>query len=133
MNIFTMSFLPNHECGRSFHLLRSSSISFFRDLKYRSYTCLVSVTLRYFILLMTIVKGVISLISFSAHLLSFEYRKATSLLELFLYQATLLTCLSTLGVLSWIFLGHLYVYPLIQFTDHIKPKKKDDHTKVWML
>ena len=64
--------------------LRSSSISFFRDLKflsYRSFTCLVSVTPRYFILFVAILKGVVSLTSFSA-CLSFEYRKATDLLEL---------------------------------------------------
>ena len=49
MAIFTVSILPIHEHARSFHLLRSSSISFFRDLKflsYRSFTCLVRVTPR---------------------------------------------------------------------------------------
>jgi hypothetical protein len=65
---------------------------------------------------MTIVKVVVSLISFSAHL-SFEYRKATDLLELILflffelilYPATLLFFFfffffkSGLGVLSWNF------------------------------
>jgi len=43
--------------------------NFFRDLKflsYRFFTCLVQVTASYFILFGTIVKGVISLISFSA-------------------------------------------------------------------
>ena len=48
-----MLILPIHEYGRSFHLLRSSSISLFRDLKflsYRSFTCLVRVTPSYFIL-----------------------------------------------------------------------------------
>ena len=52
-------------------------------LSYRSFTCLVSVTPRYFMLFVAIVKGVISLISFSV-CLSFEYRKATDLLELIL-------------------------------------------------
>jgi len=54
---FTILFLPIHEHGRSFHFLRFSSISFFRGLKflsYRSFTCLVKVTLRYFILFETI-------------------------------------------------------------------------------
>ena len=37
---------------------------------------------------MCILKGVVSVILFSAHL-SFEYRKATELFELILYQATL--------------------------------------------
>ena len=34
--------LPIHEHGRSFHLLRSSLISFFRDLKFLSYTSFTS-------------------------------------------------------------------------------------------
>jgi hypothetical protein len=33
MAIFTILILPINEHGRSFHLLRSSSVSFFRDLK----------------------------------------------------------------------------------------------------
>ena len=77
--------------GRFFHFLRSS-ISFFRDLtflSYRSFTCLVRVTSRYYILFVTIVKGVISLISFSA-CLSFDCKKATDLFELILYLVTLL-------------------------------------------
>ena len=68
-------------------------ISFFRDLKflsYRSFTCVVRVTPRYFILLfMNNVKSVNYLISFLA-CLSFEYRKATDLFELVLYLATLM-------------------------------------------
>jgi hypothetical protein len=67
MAIFTMLILPIHEHGRAFHLLRSSSISFFRDLKfwsYKSFTCLLRVTPRYFILFVPIVKGVVFLISF---------------------------------------------------------------------
>ena len=57
----------------------SSSISFFKDLKFLSYkssTCLVRVTLRYFMLLVAIVRGDVSLISFSVNLSS-VYRKAT--------------------------------------------------------
>ena len=59
MAIFTILILPIHEHERYFHLLRSSSISFFRDLKflsYRSLTSLVRVTPRYFILLAAMVK-----------------------------------------------------------------------------
>jgi hypothetical protein len=92
MAIFTILILPFYKHGRSSHLQRFSSISIFRDLKflsYRSFTCLVRVTPRYFILFVTIVRGVISLISLSA-CLSFEYRKATDLFELILYPATLL-------------------------------------------
>jgi len=61
MATFTILILPNYKQGRSFHLLRSSN-SFFRDLKflsYRSFTCLVRVTPRYFILFVIIVKGAI--------------------------------------------------------------------------
>ena len=61
--IFTVMILLIRDHGRSFLLLRSSSISLFRDLKflsYRSFTSLVRVTPRYFILFMTIVKGVVS-------------------------------------------------------------------------
>jgi hypothetical protein len=53
--------------------LNFSSFSFFRDLKFLSYTsapCLVRYK-RYFILFVAIVKGVISLISFSV-CLSYE-------------------------------------------------------------
>ena len=65
------------------------------DLKfllYRACTSLVRVTPRQFILFVTTVKGVISLISFSA-CLSFDYRKPTDLFELILYPATLLKLL----------------------------------------
>ena len=69
MAIFTMLILPIQKCGRSFHRLRFSLISFLRDLKflsYRSVACLVRVTPRYFILFVAIVKAVVSLISSSA-------------------------------------------------------------------
>ena len=62
MGIFAMLILTILEHGSSFHLLRSL-ISVFRDLKffsYRSFTCLVRVAPRYFILFVTIVKGVFS-------------------------------------------------------------------------
>jgi hypothetical protein len=92
MAIVTILILPIHDHGRSFHFLRSSLISFFRELKfssYRSFTCLVRVTPRYFILFVTTLNSIISLISFSV-CLSFGYRKATGLFELILYPATLL-------------------------------------------
>ena len=87
-----MLILPIQEQGRSFHFLLSSSISFFKDLKFlsnRSFTSLVRVTPRYFMLFVAIVKGEVSLISLSAPL-SFLYRRATDFLELILYPATLL-------------------------------------------
>jgi hypothetical protein len=65
MVIFTMLTLPIPEQGGSFHLLIFSLISFFRYLKLLSYR---SFTSRYFMLFVTIVKGVVSLASFSASL-----------------------------------------------------------------
>ena len=59
---FAMLILPVPEHGRCFSLLWSS-ISFLRDLKFfsnRSFTCLIRVTPRYFILFVAIVKGVVS-------------------------------------------------------------------------
>jgi hypothetical protein len=107
MGIFTILILLIHKHGRAFHLLRPSSISFFRDLKflsYRSFTCLVRVTPRYFILFVTTVKGLISLISFS-ELSSLEYRKATDLFELILYLSTLLKLFIKCGSSLVEFLG----------------------------
>ena len=98
-----MLVLPIHEHGILFQLLRSSPISFFRDLKfllYKSFTCLFRVTPTYFILLVTVVKSVICLIYFSASL-SFEYN--------ILYPATFLKLISAVGVFSWISLGHVYI------------------------
>jgi hypothetical protein len=57
----TMLVLPIHEHGRSLHFLRSL-ISYLRDLKflsYRSFTCLVRVTPRYFTLFVTSVKDIV--------------------------------------------------------------------------
>jgi hypothetical protein len=92
MAIFSILILPICEHGRSFHLQRSSSIAFFRDLRfllYRYFTCMVTFISRYFILFVTIVKVVMSQISFSA-CLSFKSRKATDLFELIIYPVTLL-------------------------------------------
>ena len=58
MAIFTMLILSIHYYGRSFHLLRSSLISFFMDFKFlscRSFTSLVRVISRYFILFVFVV------------------------------------------------------------------------------
>jgi hypothetical protein len=59
-----MLILSVHENENFFHLQMSSSIIFFRDLKLLSYR----VISRYFILLLAIVKGLVSLISFLASL-----------------------------------------------------------------
>jgi hypothetical protein len=109
MAIFTILILPVQERGRPFLLLRSSSIYFFRDLKflsYRSFTCLFRVTPRYCILFLTIVKDVISLVFFSVSL-SFEYREPTDLFELILYPATLLKLLTSCRCSLVEFLGSL--------------------------
>ena len=108
---FYILILPIHSTEDFFHLLRSSLISFFRYLKFsshRSCTCFVRVTPRYFILFVTIVKGVISLISFSI-CLSFAYRKATDLFELILYPATLLKLFISCKSFLVKFLGHLSI------------------------
>ena len=86
-----MLILPTQEHGRYFHFLVSSSIYFFKDLKFLSFkssTCLVRVTPRYFMLFVAIVKGVVSLISSSA-LLSSVCTRVTDFFELILYPATL--------------------------------------------
>ena len=89
MTIFTILFLSIHEHGRFFHLPRSS-ISFFRDLKllsYRSFTCLAIITSRYFILFVTIVKGVFPNFFLSMFILWVE---EGYWFVLILYSATLL-------------------------------------------
>ena len=84
----------------------SSLVSFFKDLKllpHRSFTCLVRVTPRYFMLL---VKGDVSLISFSVHL-SYVYRRATGF-----FFVNLVSCYITEGVIGvpWYnFWGHLCI------------------------
>jgi hypothetical protein len=66
MSIFTMLILLIDEQGRSLHFLISFSISFFisglKFLSYRTFTCLLIVTARYFIVFLGIVKGVVFLI-----------------------------------------------------------------------
>ena len=81
--------LPIHEHGKSFHFLVSSSISFFKALKFlsnRPFTSLVRVTPRYFMLFVVIMKGDVSLIFLSASV-SFVYRRVTDFLRLTFYPA----------------------------------------------
>jgi hypothetical protein len=69
----------------SIFLLMSSPISFFGDLKflsYRSFTCLVRIIPRYFVVLEVVVRSVILLISFSVHV-SFVHRRATEFCYVF--------------------------------------------------
>ena len=74
MAIFTVLMLSIYEHGRTFHLLRFPSISFLRDLKFLScmyFTWFVSYT-NIFYIIVTFMKDVVSIISFSACLF-FEY------------------------------------------------------------
>ena len=60
-----------HGRRKSFHLLRSSLVSFFKDLmilSFQTFSCLVRVIPRYFVLVKASLKGVVFLISFSVHL-----------------------------------------------------------------
>ena len=68
MAIFIMLLLPVHEHGK---ILLSNG----KFLSYRSFTCLVRVIPRYFVLFVAIVKGVVSLDFFLS--LSFVYRETT--------------------------------------------------------
>jgi hypothetical protein len=93
MVIFTTLILPIHEYGRSFHLLRSLLISFFRDLKFLSYNLSLPWLesyqgMLYYLWLLRIVSFP-QFISQSIYL-SFEKRKATDMFEVILYPATLL-------------------------------------------
>ena len=110
--IFIMMIVTIQEHGRAFHFLVSSSISFFKLLKFllnKFFTSLVSVTQRYFMLFVVIVKGDISLISFSASL-SFVYRKSTDFFELILYPVTLLKIFIRIIVEFWGSLTYILSY-----------------------
>lgn len=77
-----------YEHGWSFHLLISSLIHFFKDLKFllhSSFTCLVRLIPRYFLVSVAIVKDVASLNSVSAHDTSFDKWK----LLFFFFELTL--------------------------------------------
>lgn len=78
-----MSVLLIHEHGRYFHLLISSLIYLFKDLKYlhASLSLAGLVTRGYFVLFEAIVEAFVSLNSFLVHL-SFAYRKVIDFHEL---------------------------------------------------
>ena len=85
-----MSILLIHKQKGTLHLLIFSSTSLLKYLKFLSYkfsTCLIRANARYFILLETVLKGIVYLISFSIHLL-FIYRKDTDFCELILHSAS---------------------------------------------
>lgn len=68
--IVIMLILQIYVHGNSLYHLSSFSLFFCRDLKFLScifFTCLIQLVPRYFILFVTIVKGVVSLIFFSVN------------------------------------------------------------------
>ena len=72
VDILTILSLLIHEHGISFHLFVSSSISFINSLQflvYRSFTSLVKFILKYFIIFLAFVNGIVFFISFSYSLL----------------------------------------------------------------
>ena len=123
-----MLILPIREHGRSFHFLISSSILFFKDLKflsYRSLYSLVGVTPRYLVLLVTVVKSDSFLIYFSVSLPSL-YRRVTDFFLSYLASCHITTllkvfisCRSSLVKNFW---GHLCI---LSYHQQI--------VKVWLL
>jgi hypothetical protein len=114
-----------HEHERSLHFLLSSSISFFKGLKFlscRSITCLDTVTPRHYIhicvcvcvcvCVCTVFKGVVSLISFSNHL-SFVYRRTTD--YLFLVKFVYSHIKEEVGVVWKNIGGHLHMLSYYQW------------------
>ena len=94
--IFIMLILPIQELGRSFHFLVSSSISFFKDVKFllnRSFTSLVSVSTDILGYLWLLWK-VMFLWFFSSASLLFVYRRATD----FFFLVNLVSCYITEGI-----------------------------------
>jgi hypothetical protein len=113
--IFTLLVLLTLEYGRAFHLLISSSVSFFSILKFlqdRAFICFVRVTPRYFILSKTILKVLFP--NYFSVLLSFVYWKATDSFELVLYPTTLLKMFINCRSFLVLFLGSLVSYLQIQ-------------------
>ena len=85
MAIFSILILPFHEHGRSpsSEIIFNSLLHRLEVLIMQILSSLSRVTERYFILFVTILKGVVSLLCFSAYL-SFVQKKATDLFELIL-------------------------------------------------
>ena len=83
-NIFTILILPIHKHRRSFHLLIASTVSFRRVLKflsYRYFTCSVRVMPGYFVIFVSIMKCVVSVILYQATLLTLFISYRSSLVE----------------------------------------------------
>ena len=113
MDILTI-ILPIQEHRVSFHFFESSSISCISVLQfseYRSFTSLVKIIPRYFILFDAILNRIVFLLSFSDSSW-LVYRKATGLYILILYPATLLNSFITSNSLFVETLG-LYICSLM--------------------
>ena len=127
MAIFIKIFLPFHEDGRSFPHL-TCLISYFRDFNFLSYgyfTCLVRVTYCYFDVI--IVKGVISLISFSDYSLSVELFQVS--LHLFLYW--LLLCCLLLLLCLVMGLAFLIFSRIVSWRDFVFCQMLFQHLMKW--
>ena len=93
MDILMMLILPIYEYGMCFHLFVSSSISFFSIWylsKYWSFTSLVKLIPRYFIIFEAIVNGIVFLISLA-------YKNASDFWILILCYPSLLNSLTSSG------------------------------------
>ena len=111
MTIFTILILFIHEPEIYFHLLISSSISFFKDLKllsYRSLTCLVRIIPRYFILFVNFITKIIPLKSFLVYL-SFVQWRATFFWDYFLSSNFAKMFISYRGSLLKLWKSFMYI------------------------
>ena len=116
MAIFTILIMPIHEHGRSFLLLRSSAVSFFRDfmfLSYRPFLSLLRITPRYSIPFVTTVKC--SFPCFLSYPIVIGKKEATYLFELILYSTTLLKLFISCGRLWQNFCNLLYIASYIKW------------------
>ena len=90
-----MLILSIHECGICFYLFVSSSVSY-NFIEYMSFTSLVKFIPRYFILLVTIVNGIFSLV-FLSDISLLVYKNVIYFWILTLYPATLPNSLNRLN------------------------------------
>ena len=112
MDILMIVILPIHEHRVTFHLFVLSSISFISILqftKYRSFTSLVKLLYRYFILFDTILNGIVFLLSLTVY---YQCTEKHRFLYSNLYLETLLKPFISTNVLWWRLQGFLSIYML---------------------